>query len=178
LATYRVRLPPWPEVMLVFAVCAVLVYSLALAYAFYTLPSWLLSLRTEEWLELLSYILLVAFMESSVQCLGWVALYAVLPARWFREHFVSQSSVATLVLAIPFLGLRRYPRLLLDTELALLLGGLCLTIIAAFWIRVSRFEPLRRVVTSIAERLSVLLYLYIPATALGVVFIAIQAFLP
>jgi hypothetical protein len=178
LVTYRVRLPPWRQVVLVFTVCAVPVYTLALVYAFYTLPSWLLSLRTEEWLELLSWILLVAFVESGVQCLGWMALYAVLPACWFRAHFVSQSSLATLVLAIPLLGLRRYPMLLFDTKRALLLGGLCLAMIAVFWARACRYEPLRRVVTSIAERLSVLLYLYIPATVLGVLFIALRALLP
>jgi hypothetical protein len=151
------------------------VYTLGLLNAFFCLPSWSLSLRTSEWLQLLSYVFLIAFAESSVQCVLWVVLYALLPVHWFRDHFVSQCSLATVIFGLPLLGSRLYPDLVVSTRLVLLGGGLCLALIAASWIRVCRFEPLERIVASTADRLSVLLYLYVPLTATALVYIVLQA---
>jgi hypothetical protein len=84
-------------VLLVFAICAVPVHIWAFIALFRAIPSWILSMTVGEMAGIMAYPLAFALLESLLLLLGLVIAAAILPAKMYRDWFVSQSAGIVLL---------------------------------------------------------------------------------
>ncbi len=173
MATYK-RIAPWRELMLVFAVCAFPVYSWSIYYFLERMPAWLYYLDSWEVLSIFAYTQVFAFVESLVITLGLLVVAALLPF-CFRCHFVAVASVLALLVTVAAVILQFN-----DDELrALALIPVLLTVglmgsVIGLLLLVYRQPQVQQRVEALAERLSVLLYLYLPLSLLGLVIVIMR----
>jgi hypothetical protein len=123
--------------------------------------------------SIFAYILAFALLESVVLLSIVTVLTIVLPAQCFRDKFVAQGSIVVFVAtfwAIVFQSV--------DTEIRLwsLAEGLfwvvlCLTTIGVSCVLVDRSKRLEGALSAFAERLTVLVYIYVPMSILGLVVV-------
>ena len=92
------RLPSRQEILVIFALAFVIVYSWSTLMFFNYLPGWLLFLDSWTIAGIFAYSQVFAFFESLVVLAGLVLVAAVLPPRIFRDRFVAQAA-AIVVLA-------------------------------------------------------------------------------
>lgn len=142
---------------------------------FFQLPSWLGYLSIGNVLSLAAYVLMFALVESLV-ILGVLLLFGViLPAGWLRKDFAVQGSTLTGIAAFgAYLVQRKVgllyklsPEQLLVNALLILTGLILILVISAFIYQ--RLPLLRKWVHSLAERMTVFTYLYLP---LGILSLA------
>lgn len=94
------RLPPLQELLLVLGGCAFIIYLWAIFNLLYILPAWLQRMSAGELLGGISYVLAFALFESLLVW-GLLVLAAfLLPGRWLRAHFATQTMTLVLVTAI------------------------------------------------------------------------------
>lgn len=173
MATFKQRLVSRKEILLVLAAGAFPIYSWAIVLFFERLTGWLYYLNIWEILSIFAYTQLFAFVESLAVVTGIVLLALVLPSRLFRETFVPTGTAIVLLTALWAMvaqfndsTLRELPMRMLAVWFMLYLA----TIVVA-WFLLYRSPRLRRAVQTLAERMSVLLYLYIPLSALSLLVI-------
>jgi hypothetical protein len=176
----RTRLPSRQELLPVFATCAFFVFSWTLYRMFWYVPSWLEYLSVWSVLSIAAYLLAFALLESA--CLaGFTALFGLLfPRRLFRERFTALgSSLAGLMCAGAFLVQRRINLVyrlelwqLIVYPLAALVGlALAALLLSGLF---GRFPRLQRTVESLAERMTIFAYLYIPLGILGLAVVIVR----
>lgn len=148
-----------------------MVYAWILEGFFWKLPSWLYHLTPGEILGALGYMLLHGLAESLLMLGLLLLLAALLPGDWLRDAFAVRG---TILAAVALGSIMVYmdqsdkghlvdyflPWLAITSLLAL--GLLFLSARVAF---------LGRVVTSLAERFTVFVYLQIPLVILAVIMI-------
>ena len=137
---------------------------------FQKMPGWQPFLDTWAILSILAYALAFALLESLIVLGLVVALAAILPARTLRTRFVGLGS--TLVLAITFwtviFQLIFEPVIVYWSRAEFALWfGLALVSILLTVLLVHRSERAQQLISSLADRLTVFVYLYVPLGLLG-----------
>jgi hypothetical protein len=134
----------------------------------------LLYLGAWDTLGIFAYIQAFALLESSFILSSILILAAVLPARFLRSRFVAQGSA--VVLAITFWTVLF--QLIFEAAMVawppsqfFLWFGLALASIIVALVLVHRSWRVARVVTGLAERLTVFLYLYLPLGIMGLLVV-------
>ena len=176
----RSKLPTRQEIIPVFSSIAFIFFSWSLYRMFWKVPSWLYYLNIKEVLILAAYVLAFALFESLV-ALGFIVLLCMfLPTRRFKDKFAIQGSTAALLIGAGAVALQRKIGVIYDLEawqilaypalaLALLVG----LILAASYIY-DRFQPLARLASALAERMTVFAFIYAPLGLIAAVVVLLR----
>ncbi len=172
------RFPTCRQIVPVFALTAMLVYGWTMYRMLEKLPSWLLYLRPDEIASNFSYALVFNFLECVVVSGLIVLLGALLPfRRQEHEYFIAFGSSLSLL----GLGYLVYLNWQVGASKANLFPWeifawspfvLALILLAAFF--VPRIKTLRLLLEAFADRTIILLYLFLPFTAIGFVVLLLN----
>lgn len=173
LAILRRKFPARQDVFSVFASCVFLVYSWSILWFLQKLPSWLQYLNPWDNISIFAYTQAFALLESVVILFVLVVLSILLPVRFFRDRFAAQGSVMVFVAACWAVLLRAFDLGLRSWGLNEFLLGLALSPvpIGASCALVHCSDRLARAIEAFAERLTVLLYIYVPLGLLSLVLV-------
>lgn len=176
LATFRARLPDRREFFLVFAACVIPVFAWALLVYIDQLPALILRLSIGEIIGVTSYIFALALIESLILIVPVIVLTLLLPARFFKQHFVAVGSVIILISSIWLMYANHndsydaeWTTVQLLVILAAYLGSLAIPVAL-----VLRFKRVEEIIQAIMERLAVLAYIYVALACLALVVVAIR----
>ena len=103
----RKRLPPFPDVLQVYAVIAVLLSGWTIIAFLWRLSAWMLLLSLGEISVIFSYAMAANFLESLLILLVLLALSAVLPPYFLRDDFVVRGSIlaiGSIITLMTFVG--------------------------------------------------------------------------
>ncbi len=96
----RAKLPSRQEALTVFSVILFIVFSWALYRTFWWVPSWLEYLSIWGILIIIAYVVAFALVESLVILALLTLLSLLLPRKIFKDQFVVQGSVLSLLLGL------------------------------------------------------------------------------
>ena len=180
MVTFKGRLAPIQGIVPVFAACVVPVYGWSILRFFYAMPSWLLHLKTWDLIGVFAYTQVLALLESAAVLLVVILLAAILPAHLLRDRFVPQGSMVVFLTSgwaivakhtgrIPFSESAPWP------SRSLLCGGvLYLATIGVSHILIRRSKRLETAINSLMDRLTVFLYVYMPASFLSSIIVILR----
>ncbi len=170
------RFPARQSLAGAYAFLVFLLYSWTLLISFYKLPSWLFYLDIPDLLSIYAYAFAVNFAESllALAALILLDLTAFLPFR--REGFQTRAMIFALI-ALGSAMARLY--LFRNYEFSSIqftsneILWWALTFLAAFALSAigGYFEKTRRIFETIADRMIVFLYIYLPVSALSLAVI-------
>jgi hypothetical protein len=173
LAILRRKLPARRDVFSVFASCVFPIYGWSILWFLHKLPSWLQYLDFWDSVSIFAYTQAFALLESVVVLFVLVVLSIVLPVRFFRDKFAAQGSVMVFVAACLAVLLRAFDLGLRSWNFGELLLGLVLSLvpIGASCVLVHCSQRLEDAIGAFAERLTLMLYVYVPLGLLSLVFV-------
>jgi hypothetical protein len=132
---------------------------------------WLLFFDTWDLIGAFSYTVTFALLESVIILFALVTLATILPRRLLRDRFVAHATAIVLLTAvwviadqlrlIRFVGSPFWPFLYLVS-------------MAILYLLICRYQILQGAIDSFAERLTVLLYLYVPVAFLGLLVVIVR----
>jgi hypothetical protein len=170
------RVPTYRESLLVFAVCAFAVYNWSLLQFSEKVPGWLFYLTIWDVLGILAYSLVFALLESGLVVGALWLLAAILPTRFLRERFVAVGVIVVLVTAAFAILAHLNDNLFRQSSLPMLLlwGLIYLGTIAIASFLLARSGRLQSLAMALAERLSVLLIIYLPVSLLSLIVVVVR----
>jgi hypothetical protein len=174
LAIFRRRFPSRGDAIPVFAACVVPVFTWSILQFLYFLPSWLLSMSLGDVLSILAYTLASALLESVSLLLVMILLAAILPARFFRNKFAVLGSVIILLTSACAIVLQYNLSILESPRALVVMLALYLASIAVSYVLVHRFKRVEGLALSFAERLTILLYVYVPLGLIGALVVLLR----
>jgi len=172
------RLPDKRSVVSVYGTAVFMVYSWTVLTSFWKVPSWLFFLKINEMLAVYAYSFLVDFLESALLLFLMLLIGALLPKRWWRARFIP-NSIVWIVVLLGSIMLRLYLNRAPEGWEEFLYGQWIwwgYTVLLAFVLNVvvSRVDWLQKGLASLAERLTVLLYIYMPLTAISFIVVFVR----
>lgn len=166
----RKRLPPFPDVLQVYAVIAVLLSGWTITAFLWRLSAWMLLLSLGEISVIFSYAMAANFLESLLILLVLLAVSIVLPPHFLRDDFAVRGSILAMGLVITLMtfvgshmvfgvqgGLGLYIAPLLATGATVVFLA-----IAARW---------RTAVLALSDRLTVFLFILLPLFVMSSVYV-------
>ena len=172
----RDRFPTRNQVTLVFASIVFPLYSWTTYWVLDYLPSWLKSMTVWEIIPINAYAYTWVFLESIIILLLIFLLAMLMPAKWFEDNFVSKGSVVAWMICIfsfaaqlkntnkyDFLNEVRF-------EIILLVSAIIIFFLT------SKYEVFHNAIVSIADRLIVFLYIYLPISVISVIIVLYNNF--
>jgi hypothetical protein len=170
------RLPAINDVVLVLALTAFVVYGRSIYIFIWKLPSWLKLLTVGEMLIVLSYSFVFSLMETIGIVLVLLIISFILPATWYRNAFTVRSvwvvlvCLGSLLVLFGLFGmLSRDLVITLPLWSAITVGLAGLAVFAA-----PRLRFMGTAALWLSDRTIVFLYLFIPASAVGLIVAAIR----
>ncbi len=154
-----------------FASCVFPVYTWSILMFLRELPAWLLYLSTWDIISVFAYAQTFALLESATILLGLVLWGAILPARLLRDKFVAQGSIGVFLTSGWAIATHIGIVSVWPSEGFFLGAVLCLASIGGFYVLIYRYRRVEEALNSLAERLLVLLYVYVPVSLLSVVIV-------
>ncbi|HXK59427.1 MAG TPA: hypothetical protein PLP42_05975 [Acidobacteriota bacterium] len=171
------RLPDWFDVRLAFVACALVVYNWLVIQYLYRLPGWLYYQTAWDLVGILGYGLVSAAIESAFLLFILLALAVVLPPRVLRDKFAVGATGWVLVTGV-WAAISQYnDAWLREAGLGRLAFVFVLYAVSVviIWFVTYRFRTIQVHVRSFLERALTLLYfLYLPATLLGLILITLR----
>lgn len=171
------RIPSWAQILPVYGVVILLVYSWTILWFFWKLRSWLFFLSAPEILTIGAYSLATNLLECLAVLGALVAASMLLPRAWLYKNFVARGTAAAIsglgymmYVAFQFRTKDDYPTLLLKpwSVGAAAVIGLLLVLFAP------RITIVRRVLEGLAERATILVYLLTPLSLVALVTVLIR----
>ena len=167
-------MPSRAQLAQVFALIVLMVYGWTIVWFSYKVPSWLYFLNLGEITTVFAYSLATNLAESLAVLCGPVALSLLLPRKWFHDVFVARAGTLAIAglaymmyVASQFTSKDGYPSLTLKPwSLALVL-----VLIVALVYAAGRIQLLRRIVEGVADRATILLYVYLPLSILALLVV-------
>ena len=142
------------------------------------MPAWLFYVNSWDLIGMFAYTQIFALLEGAVILLILILLGAILPVRFFRDRFVAQGSMAVLLTsgwAIAAQFANQYQIVVVWTPKTFFLWSvLDLISVGVSWVLIHRYKRLEEAINSFIERLTVLLYVYIPITFLSVIIVTLR----
>ena len=162
------RMPPRNQIILVFASIIFPLYSWTTYLVLDYLPSWLKSMKIWEIFSINAYAYVWTLIESLIILLFVITVALLIPVKWLRENFVSKGSVLVWIVYI-FAFIVQINEYEIKNELV---AGLILIACIIFsFILISKYHKIDEIIHSIADRLVVFLYVYIPISVVGVMIV-------
>ncbi len=174
MTTFLRRLPGWPQIIPVYGVIVLMVYSWTLLWFFWKVPSWLFFLNAGEILTNLAYVLATNLAESLVVACGPLFLALVLPKKWFHDVFIARGASLSIAglgymmfLAEQFQNNSDYPSTSLHAwTVALAAAGIALLVYLC-----GQSAVLRRIIEFVADRVSIFVYILTPLSILSLLVV-------
>ena len=139
------------------------------------MPGWLVYLNTWDLIGTFAYTQAFALLESATILLIVILLGAILPAPFLRDRFVAQGSmVVFLTLGWALAAQYKIIPLNLSSKRFFLGTILYLVSIGVSYVLIRRYKRLGESISSFAERLIVLLYVYVPIAFLSVIIVILR----
>jgi hypothetical protein len=174
------RLPTRQEILPVFSIILFIDFSWMFYRMFWQVPSWLYYMGIQNILVITAYTLSFALFES-ILVLGVLLFFSlVFPAKYFRDKFIPLGSAIAVFMGVCAWAIQRKISLLEKVELQqLLLYPLVFLVVLvvlvfAFSYLFDHFKFMPRFISSIADRMVVFAYIYIPLSLLGLVVVIIR----
>jgi hypothetical protein len=144
---------------------------------FYFVPSWLGDYKFFDALVICAYVIVFALLEGLVMLGGFLLSAVILPEKFFRMEFTAQGSLLAVIMGFCAFLLQRKMKVIYSLDLGqiisypiLFLGLIFLLIfLTAFLLR--KLPYISRIITSLADRFSVFLYIYIPLSLVSIAYI-------
>ena len=184
MATFREKLksklPSRQEALPVFSTIVFFVFTWALYLMFNQVPAWLFFMNVWNVLVLTAYVLAFALFESGVMLAFMVLLSLVFPARLFKQKFVAQSVTLIVLMSIGAVWVQRHVSSiyslvlweLITYPIFFLIAIVLLTL--GFSFLYDRFKRLPRFIMSIADRMMIFFYVYVPLSLISIVVIIVR----
>lgn len=157
------RIPPLGQIMAVYAVGVMVIYSWSLLWFFWKFPSWLYYLSLWEIARVFCYTIVTNLVESLLVLAAPLLLVLVLPRQWFYEGFAARSVAMILIslgymiyLANQFQGKEDYP------SAALQLAPIVLFIAIIAAVLAGKISIVGKILAGFADRATIFLYISIP----------------
>jgi len=173
------RLPPFHDVLPVFAVIATMFYGWTMVIFLWKLPGWLFFLNTQEIVRIFAYQMTTNLIESLCVLLLLLLLCMTLPSGVLKAVFVVRGSMVGLILiGSMMLFLNRYVSV--GSEFGgnmvwWMLGAILIAIAVA--VLSTQFRLLRVSISWIADQLIVFLLVLMPLTVLSIIYILVHPLL-
>ena len=174
------RLPDSQSVVMVFAIASLILYGWTFVSIFWKLNSWRMNLTSWEITSLISYAMILSFLQSAALLVLLLLLGIFLPVAVWKEKFMVRGSLTVLGLLssvllhlklfgekVEFIVVQSLPLWWLIT--ALLVGTLV-------WI-LPRFRWAEKLLFELADRATVFLYIFLPLTIIGFAVLILRIFL-
>ena len=179
-ARFRARLPSRQKVFPVFSVIVFVVFSWTLVREFFQVPSWLKYMNVGDIMVITAYVLAFALFESLL-VLGFLLLLSlVFPVKIFRDKFIAQGCMLVLVAGLGAVLLQENINLVyhlkireLSTYPLVILLGLVILVFALAFV-FDRLSAIPRLLTVIADRMTVFAYLYVPLGLISLVVVILR----
>ena len=167
--------PPFKAILPVYALIVFLTYGWSLAVTFWKIPSWLLYMRLGDLAIAFCYIFVVNFVESAIFLIGLLGVGLILPARFLRNRFAAGGTLLAFLLpASAMLHLALYANADLREAFIFSLpvwwGGTFILAAIGLWLAV-RSKTFENVLTGLADRMIVFLYLFLPLTLIALLVV-------
>ncbi len=171
------RIPQWNQIAPVYSVIVLVVYGWTILWFFWQLPSWRFFLDTGEILSALAYSLATNFLESLVAICALLIFCIILPRKWFYESFIARGTSLSMLglgglIYLAFQIQDYVTRSSFSYRLSTLAVGVVVVLAAAF--ALSEIRVLRKVLEIIADRTTIFLYLFLPASFGSILFLLIR----
>ena len=174
------RLPSRQQVFPVFSVTVFVVFSWTLYQEFFQVPSWLKYMTVGEILVITAYALAFALVESLVITGLLLILSLVLPVKVYRDKFIPQGSILVLIAGLIAILLQEnmsevYHLKIIQLTTYPIIGmlGTVVMIFVLSWI-FDRLGVLTRLIQSVAERMTVFSYIYVPLSVVSLVIVILR----
>ena len=168
------RIPGWGQVLPVYAVIVLMIYSWTLLWFSWKLPSWAFFLSAGEILTAGAYALATNLLESATVLCAVVVASLILPRRWLYDSFVARGTA----LAISGLGYMMYVAYQFKTKedypsLNLKPWSLAVALVLVWLIAVlsGRIPTVRKAMEGLAERATIVLYLSVPTSIVALLVV-------
>lgn len=169
------RIPALSQIIPVYAVIVLVVYSWTILWFFWKLPSWSFFMSVDEILVVIAYFLSVNFLESICVLILLVLLCVVLPQKWFYDAFIVRATTCAILSLVYAMYFTFQMQLVDEYPKSLLLLTFPVFGIIFFLAYLSgKFEIVRKVVESFADRAIIFLYLSIPLSLISIVVVVFR----
>ena len=170
------RFPKLQEIILVYAVNVVILYTFSLWFSFQDFSrNWILFLDTEDILGVFAYTIVGAFTESLLIIGVLIFIYFLFPPSIAQGRFVLYGTILTITFSLVLIlraGTYASIRNILSNNnmvLAFFIAGtLALSLIA------EQIKIVRSALEAFADRCLIFLYVYLPLSLLAVIIVAIR----
>jgi hypothetical protein len=172
------RFPARAEAVSIFGVVVFTVHSWSVYGFLYNLPSFLLKYRAGEIVAVFFYQMAFAFLESVCFTAVLVLVAALLPFAWIRKGFVYKGFLLVLAATASAIALQysfsfeifgfdpSNPGVLYERV------GAGLILFAGTWALTQKYAGLQRFLVQLADRISIMLFAYLPLDAVGLLVVA------
>jgi hypothetical protein len=168
------RIPHRSEIIAVLGVSVFACHSWSIWNFLHELPSFLLYFRPAEISVVFAYMMAFAFLESLLVTAGLVLAGIILPSKWLRNGFAYKGFIFVAVGSIAAFVLQKNLRYEFpSTQMLMLNLVIPLALIALFIAASHVVGPLQTVLLDIQDRISIMLYVYVP---IGLVSLVVVAF--
>lgn len=168
----RNRLPSRSEIIAVFGVVVFACHSWTMLGFLNKLSSFLLYFSVGEILSIFAYMMSVALLESIAFTILLVLLSVILPASWLRDGFAYKGFVIVLIATAASILFQRF--LPDDYPSTLMLAAstiVPLLLIVALIVVSHTFPRLRSLLLDIQDRISIMLFIYVPIGVLSLMVV-------
>ncbi|HZQ05481.1 MAG TPA: hypothetical protein VFD70_02805 [Anaerolineae bacterium] len=170
------RFPSRTDILSVFAVCVIPIFVWALISYFYAVPGFVLRFSIWDLVGTASYILAFALIESIVILLPFILLAAILPSRFFKDHFTALAS-SIILISSAWVMVANYQDInFADWNLAQFLPFLLLYLIsiAIPILVILRSKRIEQIIQALIRQVSVLGYVYVALACISVLIVIIR----
>lgn len=170
------RFPKLQEIILVYAVNVVILYTFSLWFSFQDFSrNWILYLDIEDILGVFAYIIIGAFIETLLIIGFLIFVYFLFPPSIAQGRFVLYGTILTISF---LLALMLRDETLVGISHILKNNNMVFTLFIASALTLSlvaeRIKIARSTIETFADRCVIFLYIYLPLSLLAVVIIAIR----
>lgn len=170
------RLPSRQDTFHVLGACVIPVFLWSLLSFLNEVPGFALRLSLWDVIGMASYILAAALVESVLLLLPLLVISALLPARFFRNHFLAFGSAIAVITSL-WIMYANYHTLDFSTwgvsewliGLALYLGSIAIALALML-----RWKHVEEIVGSVVQRVSTLSTVYIAIGLMGILIVLIR----
>jgi hypothetical protein len=177
MSRYFRRVPDWKQIVAVYAVIVLMIYSWTILWFYWKLPSWLHFLNAGEILTVGAYALATNLLESATVLCALVVASLILPRRWLSDSFVARGTA----LAVSGVGYMMYIDYQFKTkddypDLVLKPWSLAVALVAVLLIAVlsGRIAIVRKALELIADRATIFVYIFIPLSILALLAVVVR----
>ena len=171
----RNRLPSRSEIIAVFSVAVFACHSWTMLGFFNKLSSFLLYFTIGEILSIFAYMMSVALLESIAVTILLVLLSVILPPSWLREGFAYKGFVIIAIVTAASILFQKFLPDDYPSTLMLAVSAIVPIVLIVVLIAISQaFPRLRSLLLDIQDRISIILYIYVPIGILSLIVVFIR----